>query len=251
MNVRVIPCLLLRNGGIVKSVKFKNHRYIGDPINAVRIFNDKEVDEMVFLDIGSRAAKQGPNYELLSDIASEVFMPFAYGGGIRNFDDVRKLYALGVEKVIFNTVAYEQPELVSKAVDMAGTSGVVVSLDVSRSLFGKYSVVTHCGTNNTSVNPVEFAKRMVDAGAGEILLNSINRDGTMDGYDLDLIKQVSDSVSIPVVAIGGAGNIGHFNEAVHAGASAVGAGSMFVYHGKHRAILITYPTYQEIRKIGK
>lgn len=251
MNVRVIPCLLLRNGGLVKSVKFKNHRYVGDPINAVRIFNDKEADELVFLDIGARIGKCGPNFELLADITSEAFMPFGYGGGIRDFDDVKKLYALGVEKVILNTVAHEAPGLVSRAADLAGSSGVVVSMDVKRSLFGNYSVVTRCGTEDTSLHPVEYAKKMEILGAGELLLNSVNRDGTMEGYDLDLVRDVSHAVSIPVVAVGGAGNIGHFDDAVRAGASAVGAGSMFVFHGKHRAILITYPGYQEIKDIGK
>lgn len=250
-NIRVIPCLLLRGGGLVKSVKFKNHRYVGDPINAVRIFNDKEVDELVFLDIGARASNTGPNFELLADIASEAFMPLGYGGGIRDFDDIKKLYALGVEKVILNTVAHVTSDLVSRAAEHAGSSGVVVSMDVKRSLFGNYSVVTHCGTKVTSHRPVEYAKKVETLGAGEILLNSINRDGTMEGYDLDLVNQVSHAVSIPVVAVGGAGNIGHFKDAVDAGASAVGAGSMFVFHGKHRAILITYPGYNEIKDIGK
>ena len=251
LNVRVIPCLLLRNGGLVKSVKFKSHRYVGDPINAVRIFNDKEVDELVFLDIGARVTNSGPNFELLADIASEAFMPFGYGGGVRDFEDVKRLYALGVEKVILNTVAHEVPGLVSRAAELAGSSGVVVSVDVKRSLFGNYSVVTRCGAAETSVHPVEYAQKMEALGAGEILLNSINRDGTMEGYDLDLIKQVAHAVSIPVVAVGGAGNIGHFKDAVTAGASAVGAGSMFVFHGKHRAILITYPSYSVIKDVWK
>jgi len=247
----VIPCLLLRNGGLVKSVKFRNHRYIGDPINAVRIFNEKEVDELVFLDIGARFSDGGPNFELLADIASQAFMPFAYGGGIQDLNDVKELYTLGVEKIVLNTVAYTSPSLVSRAAEMAGSSGVVISMDVKRSLFGNYSVVTHCGIEDTRANPVEYAKRMETLGAGEILLNSINRDGTMEGYDLDLVEQVSNAVSIPVVAIGGAGELRHFDEAVHAGASAIGAGSMFVFHGKHRAVLITYPTYAEIGNIGK
>lgn len=251
LNVRVIPCLLLRCGGLVKSVKFKNHRYVGDPINAVRIFNDKEVDELVFLDIGARTSNNGPNFDLLADIASEAFMPLGYGGGIRNFEDIKKLYALGVEKVILNTIAHMAPDLVSRAVEYAGSSGVVVSTDVRKSLLGNYSVVTHCGTKVTSYHPVEYARKMENLGVGEILLNSINRDGTMEGYDLDLVNQVSHAVSIPVVAVGGAGNIGHFKDAVDAGASAVGAGSMFVFHGKHRAILITYPGYNEIKDIRK
>lgn len=249
MNVRVIPCLLLRNGGVVKSVKFKNHRYVGDPINAVRIFNDKEVDELVFLDIGARPNESGPKFDLLSDIASEAFMPFAYGGGIRDMDDVHRLYALGVEKLIFNTVAHDQQDLVKRTASMAGRSGVVASVDVKRSLLGRYTVVTECGTRKTGIDPVDFVQMMEEIGAGEILLNSMDKDGTLSGYDLDLISQVADAVTIPVVAIGGAGDINHFREAVGAGASAVAAGSMFVFQGKHKAVLITYPGYEEIRKI--
>jgi cyclase len=251
LNIRVIPCLLLRNGGLVKSVKFKDHRYVGDPINAVRIFNDKEVDELVFLDIAARASNSGPDFELLEDIATEAFMPFGYGGGIRDINDVRRLYSLGVEKVILNTVAYKTPDLVTRAADVAGSSGVVVSIDVKKNLFGGYAVVTRCGAENTSIHPVEYARKMESLGAGEILLNAIHRDGTMVGYDLDLVKQVAHAVSIPVVAVGGAGNIAHFKDAVGAGASAVGAGSMFVFHGKHRAVLITYPSYSEIKDINK
>ncbi len=248
-NIRVIPCLLLRNGGLVKSVKFRNHRYIGDPINAVRIFNEKEVDELVFLDIGVRKDNCGPNFELLADIASEAFMPFGYGGGIRNINDVKKLFSLGVEKVILNTVAYETPDLVSRSAEFAGSSSVVASMDVKRSFFGNYSVVVHSGTKNTQFEPVEYAKKMETLGAGEVLLNSIDRDGTMKGYDLELVKIVACSVAIPVVAIGGAGSIEHFKDAVRAGASAVGGGSIFVFYGKHRSVLITYPGYDELKDI--
>lgn len=249
LNIRVIPCLLLRNGGLVKSVKFKNHMYIGDPINAVRIFNDKEVDELVFLDIGARLNGKGPNFEVLADISSEAFMPFGYGGGITNIDEIKKLYAIGVEKIIINTAAFECPELVSRAADIAGSSGVVVSIDVRKSLLGKYSVMTRCGSFDTALHPVEYAQRMESLGAGEILLNAINHDGMMQGYDLDLVGQVSRAVSIPVVSVGGAGNITHFRDAIAAGASAVGAGSMFVFHGRHRAVLMTYPTHSELKDI--
>lgn len=251
LNRRVIPCLLLRNGGLVKSVKFKDFRYVGDPVNAVRIFNDKEVDELVFLDIACRTSGTGPNFELLADITSEAFMPFGYGGGIRDLDDIKKLYALGVEKVILNTVAETNPRLITQAAEIAGSSGVVVSIDVKKSLFGRNTIVTHSGTKDTGLDPVQYAKKMEALGAGEILLNSINRDGTMQGYDIDLIAEIASQISIPVVAVGGAGVIGHFREAIQAGASAVGAGSMFVFHGKHRAVLITYPSSEEIKDISR
>jgi imidazole glycerol-phosphate synthase subunit HisF len=251
LRARVIPCLLLRNGGLVKTVKFKSPRYIGDPINAVRILNDKEVDELVFLDIGATSGGSGPNFELLADIASEAFMPFGYGGGITSIDQVKRLYALGVEKVIINTAAADTPSLVSEAAALAGCSGVVVSMDVRRDWRGKYSVCIKSGERDLKRDPVSYAKEMERLGAGEILLNAIDRDGTMDGYDLELIRTVSEAVSVPVVASGGAGNLHHFLSAVKEGASAVAAGSMFVFHGKHRAVLITYPEYEELEKLFK
>jgi len=246
LNIRIIPSLLLKDGGLVKSVKFRDYKYVGDPINAVRIFNDKEADELVFLDIGAGAKGEGPDFDLLYDIASEAFMPFGYGGGIRNMEDVRRLFALGVEKIILNTIAFEQPNLIAEAAKFAGCSGVVVSIDVGRNLFGRYAVVTNSGRKRRSSDPSVYAKRCEELGAGEILLNSIPRDGTMTGYDLEMIKKLSEAVSIPVVALGGAGKMNDFVEAVEAGASAVAAGSMFVFHGKHRAVLITYPTYGEL-----
>lgn len=251
LHARVIPCLLMRNGGLVKTVKFKNPRYIGDPINAVHIFNEKEVDELVFLDIGSTTALTGPNFELLVDIASEAFMPFGYGGGITSIDHVKQLYALGVEKVILNTAAADKPDLVSKAAALAGSSGVVVSMDVRRNWLGKYSVCVASGQRDLKRDPVAYAQEMEQLGAGEILLNAIDKDGTMEGYDLELVRRVSEAVSVPVVVVGGAGNLQHFREAVDEGASAVAAGSMFVFHGKHSAVLITYPEYEELERLFK
>jgi len=249
LHARVIPCLLLRNGGLVKTVKFDNARYVGDPINAVRIFNEKEVDELVFLDISATAARDGPNFALLADIASEAFMPFGYGGGITRLEQVRRLYALGVEKVIINTAAVENSSLISQAAALAGSSGVVASIDVRRSWLGKYSVWTHSGKTDARRDPVAHAREMERLGAGEILLNAIDRDGTQDGYDLELIGRVSEAVSVPVVAAGGAGTLQHFRQAVDAGAAAVAAGSMFVFHGKHRAVLITYPDYNDLEHL--
>jgi cyclase len=237
------------NGGLVKTVKFKDPKYVGDPINAVHIFNDKEVDELAFLDIGATPAGAEPNFELLAAIASQAFMPFSYGGGITNVDQVKRLYALGVEKVILNTVTATGPRLVEQAAAVAGSSGVVVSIDVRRSWTGKYSVYVRGGRQDLKRDPVTHAQEMERAGAGEILLTSIDRDGLMNGYDLDLIRQVTHAVSVPVVAAGGAGELRHFREAVEQGAAAVAAGSMFVFMGKHRAVLITYPNYQQLEQL--
>ena len=222
---------------------------MGDPVNAVRIFNEKEVDELVFLDVLASKEGKGPNFALISDIASEAFMPLAYGGGISNVEQVRQLFNIGVEKVVLNSAVASNFDLVSAAAKFSGSQSVVVSIDVRRSLFGKYTVHTHGGSRATGTDPVEHAKRATEAGAGEILLTAIDRDGTQSGYDLELLTTVSNSVSVPVVACGGAGSVQHLREAVKAGASAVAAGSMFVFHGKHRAVLITYPDRSELEEL--
>lgn len=249
LKIRVIPCLLLRSGGLVKTVKFRDPKYVGDPINAVRIFNEKEVDELVFLDIAATPAGKGPNFELLESIAGEAFMPFGYGGGITTVEQIKRLYGMGIEKIVLNTAAQSQPSLVADAASIAGSSSVVVSIDVRRSWLGRYGVHTNSGQRDTGRDPVEYAEEMVRNGAGEILLNSIDRDGTLSGYDLELIAMVAKAVNVPVVAVGGAGELRHFREAVDHGASAVSAGSVFVFHGRHRAVLITYPDYQDLEKL--
>ncbi|MDP1861327.1 MAG: AglZ/HisF2 family acetamidino modification protein [Gemmatimonadaceae bacterium] len=246
MKPRVIPTLLLSNDGLVKTVKFREPRYIGDPINAVRIFNEKEVDEMAFLDISATPAGRGPNFDLLTRIASEAFMPFGYGGGITSLDEIRRLFSLGVEKVIINSAAASNPALISEAAQIAGSSSIVVSVDARRKLLGGYGAFTGSGAKAVGKTPVALAKEMQERGAGEILLTSIDREGTMSGYDLDLVRQVTASVDIPVIVSGGAGVLQHFREAVDQGASAVAAGSMFVYHGRLKAVLITYPDYNTL-----
>jgi len=245
---RVIPCLLLKNGGLVKTVKFKDPKYLGDPINIVRIFNDKEVDELVFLDITATIEGRRPNFDLLGKITSECFMPLGYGGGIREVDDVKKLLAMGIEKIVLNTSAVESPSLIRAAADYAGSQAVVVSIDVKKSLLGKYEVYTRSGKKATGHDPVSFAVEMEKQGAGELLLNSVDRDGTMQGYDLELVRRVADSVQVPVVASGGAGNVQHLAEAIRAGASAAAAGSMFVFQGPLRGVLISYPAQEELRR---
>lgn len=249
LRTRVIPCLLLKGGGLVKTRKFDRPAYVGDPINAVRIFNDKEVDELVFLDIDACHNNLGPNYELIQDIASEAFMPFAYGGGIRNVEQALRLLALGVEKVILNTHAAQSPDLIAGIARAAGSQSVVVAIDVKRDFFGRQHVYTKGGTQRVSSDPVEYARRMEQAGAGELMLTAVDREGTRTGYDLPLIESVSRAVSIPLIANGGAGTLTHLRQAWHAGASAVAAGSMFVFHGKHDAVLITYPRYSELEEL--
>lgn len=243
---RVIPVLLLHKAGVIKSVKFKNYLYVGDPINAVRIFNEKEIDEIVILDIDATACKRGPDFKKLMEIAGEAFIPLAYGGGVSNIEEIKKLFYIGVEKVILNYSAVHNPLLVEQAAGLVGSQSVVVSVDVKKNLFGKYKVYTRNGTGNTGHDPVVFARQMQEAGAGEIFLNSIDRDGTYGGYDLELVKKVSQVLTIPLVACGGAAEITDFAKAVQHGASAVAAGSMFVFQRPHKAVLISYPSQKDL-----
>jgi imidazole glycerol-phosphate synthase subunit HisF len=245
-RIRVVPALLIQDGGLVKSVKFKDHKYVGDPINAVKIFNEKEVDEIVILDISATAKKLTPKISIIRDIASEAFMPLGYGGGITKLIEIKELITAGVEKVILNTSAFENPRLVTEGAKYVGSQSVVVSIDVKKNIWGKYKVFVRNGTKNTNMDPIEYAKQMENHGAGELLLNSIEMDGTFRGYDLALVKQVSANVQIPVVALGGAGSVNDFLKGVNSGASAVAAGSMFVLQRPHRAVLISYPKQQTL-----
>ncbi len=238
---RVIPCLLIKGKGLFKTKKFKDPVYIGDPINAVRIFSEKEVDELIILDIDATVEKKEPNYDLIAEIAGECFMPVAYGGGISNLEQVRKLIRSGIEKVVINSAACRDYYLISEIAKVYGSQAVVVAIDVKKKILGGYKVLSHSGTQETGLNLESYVAELVVAGAGEIFINSIDRDGLMEGYDLDLISLVSRNTTIPVVASGGAGTIDNFHQAIAAGASAVAAGSMFVFYGKHRAVLINYP----------
>lgn len=244
---RVIPCLLLKDRGLVKTVKFKSPKYVGDPINAIRIFNEKEVDELVLLDIEASMLGREPDYELIAEVAGECFMPICYGGGIRTLEHAQKIFALGVEKIALNTAAVNDIELLRKIADQFGSQSVVCSIDCKKSLLGRYSVYSQAGTKDSKVSPAEWARKAEDAGAGEIFLNSIDRDGTMQGFDIPLIKSVVAAVHIPVIACGGAGSIADLNEPFEkAGVSAVAAGSFFVFHGKHKAVLISYPDLNQV-----
>jgi cyclase len=250
LMTRVMPCLLLKNGALVKTVKFKDPGYIGDPINAIRIFNEKEVDELIFLDITATIEKREPPYKILSEIASECFMPVTYGGGVQDVETIRQILSLGIEKVAINSHAVTRPDFVRAAADKFGSSTIVISIDVRRNLFGRNEVYIHGGRKGTGLDPVELAVRMEKLGAGEILLNSIDQDGTQEGYNIKLIKSVTNAVGIPVIACGGAGKIDDFRAAVKdGGASACATGSMVVYYGRNRAVLITFPDRDKLEAI--
>jgi cyclase len=234
MRSRVIPVLLLKKGGLYKSVKFKDHKYIGDPINAVRIFNEKEVDEIVILDIEATAQGRPPDLKRISEIASEAFMPLSYGGGITSVDQVKQILYEGVEKVIFNTSAILNPKLIEETARLFGSSSVIVSIDVKSNWLGKPMVFIRNGRKS--------------AGAGEVFLNSIDRDGTYTGYDISLVSTLSSQLNVPLIICGGASSIADFKQALDAGASAVGAGSMFVFQRPHNAVLISYPQPDALKK---
>jgi len=249
---RVIPVLLLRNKGLVKTVKFKEHKYVGDPINAVKIFNEKEVDELVFLDIDASREGREPSYDYLKEIASECFMPLSYGGAVKSVQQIKRLIQSGIEKIIINTYALDKPSFISEAADNFGSSTIVGAIDIKTNLWGKPRVYSHTKRTTLDMEPVAYAVRLQELGAGEIFLNNVDRDGVMNGYDLDLVSEVTQAVDVPVVACGGAGSVEDMGKAItQAKAEAAAAGSLFVFHGKHKAVLITYPDYQTIEKITR
>ena len=238
---RIIPVLLLKGNALVKSKGFKDFRYIGDPINAVKVFNDLKADELVFLDIEATKEKRTISTELVRQVGEEANMPFAVGGGIKNLDEIQNIIAKGAEKVIINTCAVENPKFIREASDNFGSSTIVVCIDVKKKFFSGKAVWSKSGSKSSKYSPKDFAKLMEENGAGEIIIQSINKDGTMSGYDLDLIKEISTTVTIPVVALGGAGNLEHMIEAYTKGfASALAAGSLFVFQGPKKGVLINY-----------
>ena len=248
LKARVIPCLLLQGMGLVKSTCFENFKYVGDPINAVKIFNEKEVDELILLDINASKKSQGPNYELVSQIASEAFIPLCYGGGISSVDQAVKLINLGVEKVAINSSALRDRSLITAIATKVGSQSVVAAIDVKKDWLGRYRVFDSSSNKLTGLDPLDYVDQLTKAGAGEILLNNVNADGLQNGYDLKLVGTIANAVDIPVIACGGAGKIDDFVAAIRHGASAVAAGSMFVFQGKHRAVLISYPSYFELEE---
>jgi imidazole glycerol-phosphate synthase subunit HisF len=244
---RILPSLLIDGGGLYKTVRFKDPKYIGDPINAVKIFNDSEVDELIILDIS--AGEKGPDLEKIARLTDECFMPICYGGGIRTLSQAESLFALGVEKVCVNSVLKTNPSLITQISKQYGAQSIVVSLDVKKNWLRKYSVFVNRGTEPLKLSPVEAAKWVQDLGAGEIVLHNVDKEGTFEGYDYELIEQVAKSVEIPVVALGGASKISDFSQAVKSGAAACAAGSLFVFHGPLRAVLINYPTQNKLKDL--
>ena len=240
-NVRVIPTLLLKGQGVYKTIKFKNPVYIGDPINTVKIFNEKEVDELIFLDIDATPCRKEPDYNLIKDIASEAFMPVAYGGGIKSLKEIEIILRLGIEKIVINSSFFRDSDLILSAAKVFGSQSIVVALDFKKNFFGKYELFSNGGRTKQSLNGIEAAHLAQERGAGEIILTSIDRDGTFLGYDLSLIQMLVPQVNIPIVVQGGASCLDDFAAAIRMGASAVAGGSIFVYYGKHRAVLLTYP----------
>lgn len=248
---RVIPCLLLSKEKLVKTYKFTDPKYIGDPINAIRIFNDKEVDELMVIDITATKNGTEPNYSLIGQFAGECFMPLCYGGGITNIEQAYKLFTLGVEKVCLQSAAIENPSLLTNIASRFGSQSVLVSVDIKKNWLGKKKVYSAARNKMLSTDIIDHLKRMIDAGAGEIVLNAIEHDGVMDGMDIELIKEISTLLSVPLIAMGGVGSLDHIKKAIDAGASAVAAGAFFVFHGPHRAVLITYPKYTELENLLK
>ncbi len=248
-KIRVIPVLLLRDWGLEKSVRFSDYVYVGCPINAARVFNEHNVDELILLDIVATRESRLARTEIVSEIAEESFMPFTVGGGVRSVSDVRSLLKAGADRVAINTAAVETPNLVAEAASRFGSQCVVVSIDARRTTRGSYEVFTHAGSRATGLHPVDWAQEMEKRGAGEVLLTSIDQDGTMDGYDVELIRSVADSLTIPVIACGGAGKTEHLAGAVdHGHASAVAAGAFFLFFGARRTVLITFPRDDDLIK---
>lgn len=246
---RIIPVLLLKGRGLVKTVRFQKPVYVGDPINAVKIFNEKEVDELIILDITASREGAEPQYDYLQEIVSECFSPLGYGGGVTSIAQIKKLIQSGIEKVVINTACITRPGLLKEASDAFGSSTIVAAMDIKKNLWGHYTVYSHGGTKNTGLDPVKQAVALQQQGAGELFLNNIDADGTMKGYDHSIISKIVKAVDIPVIACGGAADTADLFKAINeSGASAASAGSIFVFHGKHKAVLITYPDYAVIQQ---
>jgi cyclase len=251
LKSRIIPCLLVHNKGLVKTVKFKDPKYVGDPINAVKIFNEKEVDELIVLDIDASVQKREPDYNLIQALAYECRMPLCYGGGVSNVDQARKIISLGAEKVAISSAAISNPDIIPQLSKAIGMQSVVVVLDVQkRGLFGKYELVSHNATKASGINPVEFAKKVEKLGIGEIVINSVDKDGVMKGYDMELLNMIRQSVNVPITALGGAGSLNDMKSVIDKfGTIGVAAGSLFVFKGIYKAVLINYPIKEEKKKL--
>lgn len=246
---RIIPCLLISGKKLIKTVKFSNPKYVGDPINAVKIFNDKEVDEIIILDIDATEKKAGPQFEFLQEVITESFVPLSYGGGVKDLQQIDKLLLMGIEKVCINSANQQGLELITSAAEKHGAQSIVGVIDVKQTFFGKKKVYFKNTKTSLDESIESYAKRLQAAGAGEILLNFVDKDGSYEGYDFEMIEKISSKLEVPLVVLGGASNEQDFSKAFSLGASAVCAGSLFVFHGPHRAVLINYPERKTVEKI--
>lgn len=246
VRTRVIPTLLIEGQKLVKGKKFNKHRYIGDPINAIKIFNEKEVDELLIFD-RQASSKNGPNFDYLSQLCSEAFFPVGYGGAVSSLSDVKKLLRIGIEKVVFNTTAFFNPDLIKKVVNEVGAQSVVVCIDYKKTFFHGSRVFVKNGNHNTKITPLEYAQSIQDLGIGEVILTNIDKEGSYTGYDIELLKEVSQILSVPVVANGGAGDFNHMKDVItQTNVHAVAAGSLFVFYGPLKAVLINYPKSEDV-----
>jgi cyclase len=250
LRPRIIPCLLVHDDGLVKTVKFKEPKYVGDPINAVKIFNEKEADELIVLDIDATVQGREPNFRLIEQFAAECRMPLCYGGGVRTVEQAKRIIGLGVEKVALSAAAVEDPLLIGRIAEEVGSQSVVVVLDVKNSLFGKQEVWTHNGSKNSGKSPIDLAKEAERLGAGEIIINSIDNDGQMKGYNLKLARSIREAIRLPMSVLGGAGSLQDISDLIKAcGVVGASAGSLFVFKGKYRAVLISYPSGEQKTEI--
>ncbi len=250
LRPRIIPSLLIQDNGLVKTVNFKNPKYVGDPINAVRIFNEKEVDELAIFDIDATVKGLEPNYSLIERIANQSRMPLCYGGGVRTVEQAQKIFGLGIEKIALSSAVLQNPQLITQIAERVGAQSVIVVLDVKKKIFGGYEVYTHNGKKSTGINPFKFAEEAQKLGAGEIIINSIDQDGVMKGYDMGLIDKVREKISLPLTVLGGAGSLDDIKKVIDKhGIIGVAAGSLFVFKGVYKAVLINYPSFDEKEKL--
>ena len=246
---RVIPALTINDGYLVKTVNFKNPRYVGDPLNAVKIFNEKEVDELMFLDITASKNSQEPNFKLIKDISGECLMPLTYGGGIRNLIQAKKIFSLGVEKICIQSAALENQRLISEIIDNFGSQSIILSIDIKRDFLMRPRIYSYLRNRNLNVKWIEFIKSYVGLGIGELLINSVDKDGLLNGPDLEIISILRNEINIPIISLGGVSSIADMRKLIESGASAVAAGSFFTFYGPHKAVLLTYPDYDQIKQL--
>ena len=250
LRPRIIPCLLVHENGLVKTVNFKNPKYVGDPINAVRIFNEKEVDELAIFDIDATVQGNEPNYSLIERLASQSMMPLCYGGGVKTVEQAQRIFSLGIEKIALSSAVLHNPKLITQIANHVGSQSVIVVLDVKKKLMGGYEVYTHNGKKATGINPMKFVEEAQRLGAGEIVINSIDKDGVMKGYDLDLIEKVREKITLPLTVLGGGGSLDDIEKIIQRhGVIGIAAGSLFVFKGPYKAVLINYPNREEKNKL--